>query len=297
MTFTTKAAIASFGGKLFKLTHDSATTGTPMALNLYLPPQAFTNPSQKVPLLIYLSGLTCSPENCSEKGFFQHRASQVGLAIAYPDTSPRGLELPGEKDSWDFGLAAGFYVDATQAPWSKGYKMESYVARELPQVLFADPEYGARLDPDRVSITGHSMGGHGALSLYLKYPGMYRSVSAFAPIANPSRCPWGEKAFAGYLGPDREEWKRHDATELVKGWAGKDLKALVDVGTADNFYKQGQLLPENFEEAAREAGVQGLTVRYQEVGLHSSSSFILILLTVFFFSSSTAVLIFLFSSL
>ncbi|KXX77167.1 S-formylglutathione hydrolase [Madurella mycetomatis] len=270
MPFETKATIASFSGKLFKLSHPSSTTGTPMAVNLYLPPQALSPDSpQKVPLLIYLSGLTCSPENCSEKGFFQHRASQLGLAVLYPDTSPRGLNLPGEKDAWDFGEAAGFYVDATQEPWKAGYRMESYVTRELPEALFGDAEYGRYLDRGRVSITGHSMGGHGALTLYLKNPGMYRSVSAFAPIANPGRCPWGEKAFTGYLGPDREEWKKHDATELVKGWAGKDLKALVDVGAADNFYKQGQLLPENFEKAAKEAGVTGLTVRYHEGYDHS----------------------------
>ncbi|KAK4123909.1 carbohydrate esterase family 1 protein [Parathielavia appendiculata] len=275
MAFTTNKAIASFGGKLFKLSHQSTTTGTPMAVNLYLPPAALssTNPC-KVPLLIYLSGLTCTPENCSEKGFFQHRASQLGLAILYPDTSPRHpIPLPGETDAWDFGAGAGFYVDATQPPWNDegGYRMESYITRELPQALFSDAEYGRYLQgAERVSITGHSMGGHGALTLYLKNPGMYQSVSAFAPIANPSRCPWGEKAFSGYFGTeDREGWKRHDATELVRGWKGGDLKALVDVGTGDDFYKQGQLLPENLEEAAREAGVKGLTVRYQEGYDHS----------------------------
>jgi S-formylglutathione hydrolase len=272
MAFTTKATIASFGGKLFKLTHQSTSTTTPMAVNLFLPPQALTpsspsSPKTKTPLLIYLSGLTCTPDNCSEKGFLQHRAAQLGLAILYPDTSPRGLNLPDETASWDFGAGAGFYIDATQAPWKDGYRMETYITRELPAALFADAEFGARLDAQRVSITGHSMGGHGALTLYLKNPGMYKSVSAFAPIANPSRCPWGEKAFAGYLGGDREAWKRHDATELVGGWTGGDLKALVDVGTGDNFYKQGQLLPENLEKAVKEAGVEGLTVRYQEVSL------------------------------
>jgi S-formylglutathione hydrolase len=269
MPFETKATIASFGGKLHKLTHPSTTTGTPMAVNLYLPPQSFSQNPKPAPLLIYLSGLTCTPENCSEKGFLQHRASQLGLALLYPDTSPRGLNYPGETDSWDFGAGAGFYVDATQPPWKDGYRMESYITRELPQALFEDAEFGARLDGTRVSIMGHSMGGHGALTLYLKNPGMYKSVSAFAPIANPGKCPWGEKAFGGYLGADREEWKRHDATELVKGWKGGDLKALVDVGTGDNFYKQGQLLPENLEEAAKEAGVEGLTVRYQEVSLRT----------------------------
>ena len=271
--FTIKATIASFGGKLFKLSHNSTTTTTSMALNLYLPPKSFTSPTPKVPLLIYLSGLTCSPENCSEKGFFQHRASQLGLAILYPDTSPRGLNYPGETDSWDFGVAAGFYLDATREPWSGGYKMETYLTSELPSTLFGDAEFGKYLDAEKVSITGHSMGGHGALTLYLRHPELYKSVSAFAPISNPVNCPWGQKAFAGYLGEeDKEAWKEHDATELIrKGvWKGKgDLKALVDVGLADGFYKQGQLLPENLEAAAKEAGVEGLTVRYHEVSLRS----------------------------
>ncbi|KAI5864504.1 putative esterase [Durotheca rogersii] len=266
MAFETRATITTFGGKLLKLTHQSAATGTPMNVNLYLPPAAVSG-GAKVPVLIYLSGLTCTPENCSEKGFFQAAAARRGIAVVYPDTSPRGLGLPGETESWDFGAGAGFYVDATREPWRPHYRMETYVASELPAALFA--AFAAQLDGSRVSITGHSMGGHGALTLYLKHPGQYRSVSAFAPIANPSRCPWGEKAFAGYLGDDRDAWKRHDATELVKGWQGGDLRALVDVGTGDNFYKQGQLLPENFEKAVKEAGVQGLTLRYQPDYDHS----------------------------
>lgn len=262
MAFETKATIASFGGKLLKLSHQSSSTGTPMNVNLYLPPAALSG--TKVPVLIYLSGLTCTPENCSEKGFFQAHASRAGIAVVYPDTSPRGANLPGETDSWDFGAGAGFYVDATQAPWRAHYRMEQYISSELPAALFA--AYAAQLDGARVSLTGHSMGGHGALTLYLKNPGQYRSVSAFAPIANPTKCPWGEKAFSGYLGAEnKDEWKKHDATELVKGWTGGDLKALVDVGTGDNFYKQGQLLPENFEKAVQEAGVQGLELRYQPV--------------------------------
>ncbi|KAI4870785.1 putative esterase [Hypoxylon rubiginosum] len=266
MAFETKAIIATFGGKLLKLSHQSTSTGTPMAVNLYLPPAAL--PGAKVPVLIYLSGLTCTPENCSEKGFFQAHAARRGLALVYPDTSPRGADLPGEADSWDFGAGAGFYVDATRAPWSAHYRMETYISSELPAALFS--AFADTLDGERVSITGHSMGGHGALTLYLKNPGKYRSVSAFAPIANPSRCPWGEKAFSGYLGAeDREEWKKHDATELVKGWKGGDLKALVDVGTGDNFYMQGQLLPENFEKAVKEAGVEGLVLRYQPDYDHS----------------------------
>lgn len=263
--FETKATIASFGGTLLKLSHQSTTTGTPMNLNLYLPPAAT---STKVPLLIWLSGLTCTPDNCTEKGFFQHGASQHNIAILYPDTSPRGLNLPGEKDSWDFGEAASFYVDATEAPFSTNYRMESYLTGELPEKLFA--EFGDRIDKDRVSISGHSMGGHGALTLYLKHPDLYKSCSAFAPISNPINCPWGQKAFAGYLGKDNQaEWKKHDATELIKGWKGGDLNILVDVGTGDNFYKQGQLLPENLEKAAQEAGLSGLKLRYQEGYDHS----------------------------
>lgn len=267
MPFTTETTIASFGGKLLKLSHPSTTTTTEMALNIYLPPAALTSPPTKVPVLIYLSGLTCSPENCSEKGFFQHGASRRGLAVIYPDTSPRGLSLAGDKDSWDFGEAASFYINAEQAPFAGTYNMETYITKELPSALFSDAELGQYLDGTRVSITGHSMGGHGALTLYLKNPGLYKSVSAFAPIANPSLCPWGEKAFTGYLGPDREKWKAHDATELIGKWKGKHVNMLVDVGTGDNFYRQGQLLPENFEKAANEAGVEGFILRYQEVSL------------------------------
>lgn len=222
-----------------------------------------------MPLLIWLSGLTCTPDNCTEKGFFQSGASKHGIAILYPDTSPRGLNLPGEKDNWDFGEAASFYINATQAPFDKNYHMETYITKELPDAVFA--EFGDKLDKERVSISGHSMGGHGALTLYLKYPGLYKSVSAFAPISNPINCPWGQKAFAGYLGKDDTEgWKKHDATELIKGWNNsQDLKMLVDVGTGDNFYKQGQLLPENLEAAVKEAGLSGLTLRYQEGYDHS----------------------------
>ncbi|KAI1102965.1 putative esterase [Jackrogersella minutella] len=268
MAFETKATIANFGGKLLKLQHQSTSTGTPMDVNLFLPPAALSGSGGKVPVLIYLSGLTCTPQNCTEKGFFQAHAARAGIAMVWPDTSPRGLNLPGESESWDFGAGAGFYVDATQAPWRGHYSMETYVSSELPAALFA--RFGDTLDAARVSITGHSMGGHGALTLYLKNPGKYRSVSAFAPISNPSQCPWGVKAFTGYLGDaDTDAWKKHDATELVKGWNGGDLKALVDVGTGDNFYKAGQLLPENLEKAVKEAGVSGLEVRYQPDYDHS----------------------------
>ncbi|RDL40544.1 S-formylglutathione hydrolase [Venustampulla echinocandica] len=260
MSFKTTATIANFGGKLLKLTHEAKTTSCEMALNLYLPPQA-AKAGAKVPVLIYLSGLTCTGDNCAEKGFFQYAAGQKGIAVVYPDTSPRGLKIEGQDDSYDFGSGAGFYVNATQGPWKDNYHMESYITSELPKALFSSfPE----LDSSRVSITGHSMGGHGALTLFLKNPGMYKSVSAFAPITNPSKCPWGEKAFKGYLGEDTNEWKKHDATELIKGWKG-GFDCLIDVGTGDNFYKQGQLLPENFSEAAKASGNdKGLVLRYQD---------------------------------
>ncbi|KAI1337932.1 putative esterase [Xylariaceae sp. FL0016] len=272
MAFETKATIATFGGKLLKLSHNSTSTKTPMAVSVYLPPAALSSTPSKVPVLIYLSGLTCTPDNCSEKGFFHAAASRHNIAIVYPDTSPRGAGVAGEDDGWDFGTGAGFYVDATTDGFRDHYNMESYVSRELPAALLGDDYFGARLDGARVSITGHSMGGHGALTLFLKNPGMYRSVSAVAPISNPCACPWGEKAFSGYLGTgDREAWKAHDASELIKGpaWKGKPLDVLIDVGTGDNFYKSGQLLPENLDKAAKEAGVSGVKVRYQPDYDHS----------------------------
>ena len=241
MAFTTKATITTFGGRLLKLSHESPTTGTPMNLNLFLPPGASS--SSPAPLLVYLSGLTCTPDNVTEKGFLHAHASKLGLALLFPDTSPRGLDLPGEHDSWDFGSAASFYIDTTRDPWQRHYRMESYIARELPALVFQSfPE----LDSSRISISGHSMGGHGALTLFLKHPGMYRSVSAWAPIANPSKCPWGEKAFGGYLGADKDEWKKHDATELVKGWKGP-LDCLIDVVRITYIYiymdQRGKLQP------------------------------------------------------
>ncbi|MBE7180044.1 MAG: S-formylglutathione hydrolase [Terriglobus roseus] len=266
MAFETTATIASFGGQLLKLKHAAKSTACDMSLNLYLPPAALRE-GAKVPVLIYLSGLTCTGDNCAEKGFFQHAAAARGLAVVYPDTSPRGLGVAGEDDAYDFGSGAGFYVDATAEPWKHGYRMYTYVTEEMPGALFRE---FAQLDGERVSITGHSMGGHGALSLFLKNPGKYRSCSAFAPIANPSACPWGQKAFGGYFGEgDKERWAAHDATELVKKWKGP-LELLIDVGTGDNFYKQGQLLPENFMAAAKEAGVdKGVQLRMQPGYDHS----------------------------
>ncbi|EGX47732.1 hypothetical protein AOL_s00083g240 [Orbilia oligospora ATCC 24927] len=266
MSFETNATVASFGGKLLKLSHNSTVIGSKMNLNLYLPPQAVSG--TKVPWIFYLAGLTCTGDNGAEKGFFQQSAAKSGVAVVYPDTSPREPRYEGDDASWDFGRAAGFYINATKAPYSETYKMENYIIDELYDAL--PKEF--LLDPARVSIMGHSMGGHGALSLYLKYPQKFKSVSAFAPISNPINCPWGQKAFAGYFGDDKEAWKKHDATELVKSHKGA-LDVLIDVGTGDNFYKQKQLLPENLEAAAKEAGhpigPNGLNVRYQEDYDHS----------------------------
>ena len=263
MAFTTNATIANFGGKLLKLAHNASTTSCEMKLNLFVPSSAST--SKPAPVLFYLAGLTCTGDNGAEKGFFQAKAAEKGIAVVYPDTSPRGLGIQGEDESYDFGSGAGFYVDATKAPYDKGYKMYSYIADELPTTLFKEFK---ELDASRVSITGHSMGGHGALTLFLKNPGKYKSVSAFAPISNPSNCPWGEKAFGGYFGAeDKSKWAAHDATELLPQYPG-DTDILIDVGTGDNFYKQGQLLPENLEKAAKAAG-KGVKVNYREGYDHS----------------------------
>ncbi|KAK5098159.1 hypothetical protein LTR70_006372 [Exophiala xenobiotica] len=269
MSITTNKTIASFGGKLLKLSHPSKVTGTDMNFNLFLPPQVTNNALHKAPVLIWLSGLTCTPDNCTEKGFFQHGASQKGIAVLYPDTSPRGANIQGEDESYDFGAGASFYVDATADPWSKNYKMYTYITEELPATLF---ENFKQLDSNRVSITGHSMGGHGALSLFLKNPGKYKSVSAFAPIANPLKAPWGEKAFKGYFG--ESDWQskgaEYDSTELLKKWKGDPLDILIDVGTGDNFYQEGQLLPHNFKEAAKSIGQEnGVNIREQPDYDHS----------------------------
>ena len=263
MTVKTEATIADFGGKLLKLSHQSELCNCEMKFNMFVPGSASS--SKPAPVLFYLAGLTCTGDNGAEKGFFQAKASEKGIAVVFPDTSPRGLDIKGEDDSYDFGSAAGFYVDATKKPWSEGYKMYSYITKELPNAIFSNFK---ELDSSRVSITGHSMGGHGALTLFLKNPGMYKSVSAFAPIANPSKCPWGEKAFSGYFGKDeKEKWAEHDATELLPKYP-HDTDILIDVGTGDNFYKQGQLLPENLEAVAKKAQ-KGVKVRYQDGYDHS----------------------------
>ncbi|VXB60745.1 S-formylglutathione hydrolase [Burkholderia sp. 8Y] len=237
--------------------HQSPSIGLPMRFSVFLPAAAS---SSKVPALFYLAGLTCTEETFPIKAGAQRYAAEHGIALIAPDTSPRGADIPGEKDAWDFGVGAGFYVDATREPWRERYRMYSYVTQDLREAVLADlPVRG-----DRLGIFGHSMGGHGALVLALRNPDVYRSVSAFAPIAAPSRCPWGVKAFTGYLGNDRDAWKQYDASELVKGDAGSRFEGgiLIDQGLADQFLAE-QLYPDVFERNAREAG-HSVTVRRHE---------------------------------
>jgi S-formylglutathione hydrolase len=228
MTVKTLSVNKCFGGVQGIYMHDSAETRSPMRFGVFLPPQASTS---RVPLLYWLSGLTCTEENFIVKAGAQRVAAELGLAIVVPDTSPRGLNIPGDAENYDFGVGAGFYVDATEAPWSGGYRMYSYVVTELPEVVAA----AFPIDASRAGIFGHSMGGHGALTIALKNSDSYRSVSAFAPICSPMRCPWGEKALTGYLGRDRARWREYDATVLLeeRGWSGPAL--LVDQGTKDQF--------------------------------------------------------------
>jgi len=249
------------GGWLKKLSHWSDVCQCEMTFSVFLP-DFKSRKAAPPPVLYFLSGLTCSDENVRTKSHFAQEAARVGLAVVFPDTSPRGVNIPGEDDSWDFGSAAGFYVDATAEPWSKHYKMYSYITKELPELingLFP-------VDPERRSITGHSMGGHGAMVAHLKNPGMFTSVSAFAPIVNPVAVPWGEKAFTGYLG-SVEAGKAYDATELVKKHSGPKPSILIDQGTADGFL-YNQLKPDNFAAAAAEAGYP-CQVRLQPLYDHS----------------------------
>lgn len=254
MSFNTEDEIYQFQGKLLKLSHLSLVTNTKMNVNVFLPPSALEKSSSKTPVLIYLSGLTCTPDNASEKSFLQYFASKFGFAMLFPDTSPRG-DIPDE-DAYDFGIGAGFYVDATQEPWLKNYNMFSYVHKELLTEL---SKFLPQLDfEDRISITGHSMGGYGALSGFFSFPGKYKSVSAFAPIANPLTSSWGINAFGKYLGEDKTSWYEYDPSHLVKEYKHENQPdILIHQGSKDNFYVDGKLQPENFVEAAKEAGYKG----------------------------------------
>ena len=260
MTIKTISENKCFNGVQSVFTHESGETGCTMRCAIYLPPQAS---QRKVPLLFWLSGLTCTEENFTVKAGAQRVAAELGMAIVAPDTSPRGVRFPGDDASYDFGLGAGFYVDATEAPWAANYRMYSYIVKELFDLVGAN----FAVDTARVGIAGHSMGGHGALTIGLKHPERFRSISAFSPIVSPMRCPWGEKALTGYLGSDRAAWPDYDATELLarRGWKGGPI--LVDQGTKDQFLDT-QLKPELLRTACEQAGVP-LQLRMQEGYDHS----------------------------
>jgi S-formylglutathione hydrolase len=249
-----------FGGTQFVYRHASRETGTAMRLAAYVPPQAEQG---KAPVLWFLSGLTCTEENFTVKAGAQRVAAELGLILIAPDTSPRGEGVPDDPEaSYDLGLGAGFYVDATQEPWSRNYRMRSYIERELPALVAEN----LPADMSRQGITGHSMGGHGALTIALRNPDRFAAVSAFAPIASPMNCPWGEKALSNYLGPDRPSWRDYDACALIEDGA-RLPDILIDQGTADTFL-DSQLKPLLLKEACAKAGIP-LTLRLQEGYDHS----------------------------
>jgi len=253
-------SIKESGGYLNRYTHQSSSCQCEMTFSVYLPPQSR---DEKVPALYWLSGLTCNDDNARSKGGFQRFAAKHGIAIIFPDTSPRGDAVADEAERYDLGQAAGFYVNATQSPWTPHFKMYDYVVTELPALIEAELPLLAGVK----SISGHSMGGHGALICALKNPDSYRSVSAFAPIANPVMCDWGQGCFGAYLGDDTAAWEAYDATCLVRAGA-RVSDILIDQGSADEFLHQGQLLPENFEAACETAG-QACNIRRQAGYDHS----------------------------
>ena len=255
----TRSEQACFGGRIGFYTHRSTSTSSDMRFAVYLPPQAARG---KVPALYYLAGLTCTEETFMIKAGAQRLAAEYGLALVACDTSPRGLNLPGDSEAWDFGVAAGFYLDATAAPWSANYRMGSYINEELPALV----EKHFAVSAERRGIFGHSMGGHGALVSALRNPARWHSVSAFAPICNPVAVPWGRKAFGNYLGAEQKSWEAWDASLLMrrKAYPGS---ILVDQGQADQFLV-GQLQPQALEAAAAASG-QALTLRRHEGYDHS----------------------------
>ena len=260
MNFETLSTTRCFDGELKRIRHRADTLDCDMTFSIFLPPQVAQG--EERPVLYWLSGLTCTDLNFIEKAGAQRLAAELGLILVAPDTSPRGPDVPDDREgAWDFGLGAGFYVNATQAPWSKHYHMYNYVAHELPALIEANfPATQQR------SISGHSMGGHGALVCALRNPGRYQSVSAFAPIVNPMHCPWGEKAFSNYLGEDREQWRQWDTCELI-ATASERLPLLIDQGDKDGFLTE-QLKPELLRAAAAAADYP-LTLRMQPGYDHS----------------------------
>jgi len=248
----------AYGGRQLVVKHASSATSTEMTFSIFLPPQS---ESRKCPVIWYLSGLTCTHANVTEKGEYRATCSELGLIFVAPDTSPRGDGVP-DAEGYDFGKGAGFYVDATEAPWSANYRMWTYVTEELPALVAAE----FPVDMDRQGITGHSMGGHGALTVALNNPDRFKSVSAFAPIVAPSQVPWGQKALSGYLGNDPAAWRKHDAVALIEDGA-RFPELLVDVGEADGFLEK-ELRPELLETACGKAG-NALTLRRQAGYDHS----------------------------
>ena len=245
---------ACFGGQQRFYQHDSKEIGLPMRFSVFLPPHVSRG---SVPAMLYLAGLTCNEETFMTKAGAQRVAAELGLALIAPDTSPRGACVTGEADSWDFGVGAGFYLDAIKAPWAKNWRMESYITQELLPLLATH----LPVDRDRIGVCGHSMGGHGALTLALRHAGVFKSVSAIAPICAPTQCPWGRKAFTGYLGSDESVWAAHDASALMKTLTQAPYPGgiLLDQGMADKFLAE-QLLPHIFENACK-AATQPLTLR------------------------------------
>lgn len=248
MTMEKISEHASFGGTTGFYRHRSGVNGCDMRFAVFVPP---LTDARNVPVLTYLAGLTCTEETFMIKAGAQRIAAQLRLMLVAPDTSPRGEGVPDDPDgAWDFGLGAGFYLNATTEPWRRHYHMYDYVTRELPEVVFA----GFPGDPARQGIFGHSMGGHGALTIGLRNPDRYRSISAFAPICHPIDCPWGRKAFSNYLGEDRDAWRPYDAVELIRSGKRPANPLLVDQGLADPFLEE-QLHPQLLEQACRESGV------------------------------------------
>jgi len=261
MTIEIVSENKAHGGRQLVVKHASKATSTDMKFSIYLPPQA--EEGGRLPVVWYLSGLTCTHANVTEKGEYRAACAEHGLVFVAPDTSPRGEGVPDDPAAaYDFGLGAGFYVDATQEPWSRNYRMWTYVTEELPALVVGE----FPVDGYRQAISGHSMGGHGALTVALRNPDVFRSVSAFAPIVAPSQVPWGQKALSGYLGDDRSAWREHDAVALIEAGA-RVPELLVDVGTADPFLDK-ELQPELLERACADAGIP-LTLRMQPGYDHS----------------------------